>query len=61
MEEEASGMVLDECMPQEDVARIAYSMYGQYIDSGFYFEEKDVLDDFFLVQENLQLLFDDLN
>ena len=54
-------LVLDKCMPQEDVARIAYSMYSQYVDSGFFFEETDVLDGFFFVQEDLQVLFDDLN
>ena len=54
-------LVLDKCMPQEDVARIAYSMYSQYVDSGFFFEETDVLNDFFSVQEDLKVLFDDLN
>lgn len=48
-------------MPQEDAARIAYSMYSEYVDSGFFFDETDVLNDFFSVQEDLQVLFDDLN
>ena len=60
MSSEEHLMVLDECMPQEDVARMASSMYSQYIDSGGFFEENDILDDFFSVQENLHFLFDDL-
>ena len=61
MSSEEHVMVLDECMPQEDVARIAYSMYGQYIDSIFFSKKKMFSTIYFSVQENLQLLFDDLN
>ena len=47
-------------MTHQDVARVAHSMYGRYIDSGDFFNEREVLDDFFSVQENLQPLFEDL-
>ena len=53
-------IVLDQYMPHQDVVRIAYSMYGRYIDSGDFFNEREVLDDSFSVQENLQPLFEDL-
>ena len=48
-------------MTQQDVARVAHLIYGTYIDSGDFFNEREVLDDFFSVQQDdLQLLFEDL-
>ena len=50
----------DQIMPRENEARITYDMYSDYVESGQFFNEPEVVAGFFLSSKNIEPLFEHL-